>query len=240
MFQFNASFVLLPPVPIRSATTVFFNDCSSIYDQLFSFQSQKDNQDRLLLDKNLTMIYGLLLLLVALAHHATSLLIDHKPSITSNSTNVIVGHCFTPLSVPGIKETNLRDCRVALNVLARVPDFTTRFSFSKNPRRGIKVPRGWLAGDCIILVSCENDRDAWTFRFADVLAVAKRIIDACVGEEGTERWEVLRWGGVEMLGASETFYVSVGRPAEPSPSGGNDIPVELVNGTLLNLVDGVS
>lgn len=179
------------------------------------------------------MIYGLLLLASSLAHHATSQLIDLNPTITTNTLNAITPHCFTPDKDPDIAETNLNDCRDALTILARNPDFTTRYRFSKNPRRGAKVPRGWMSGKCIILVSCENDRDAYTFRFADVLVVAKRLVDACVGAEN-EEWGLLRWGGVDDLGDSETFYVSVGKPYLPRTAAGSVIAAELVNGTLLD------
>ena len=95
------------------------------------------------------------------------------------------------------------------------------------------MPRGWKSGDCLILVSCENDRDAYTFRFADILVIAKRLVDNCVGIQ-SKRWGLLRWGGVDDLGDSETFYVSVGKPFGariPAEIAG---PVELLNGTRLD------
>ena len=182
------------------------------------------------------MAYKLLLLLAILVHHTTSIHIDLNPSIITNTSNPITPHCFTPLSLPGIQETNLADCRNALRALASQPDFTTRFIFSKNPRRGLKVPLGWLAGDCIILISCENDRDAYTFRYADVLVVAKSLIENCVGRE-QERWGTLRWGGVDDILDSETFYVSVGKPhdlSQPNTGAGSLMLVNLTNGTTLD------
>lgn len=196
-------------------------------------QKRKSSLKSVLLDRNSPMAYNLLLLLAILAHHATSIHIDLNPIIITNTSNLITPHCFTPMSVPGIRETNLADCRTALGGLARQPDFTTRFIFSKNTRRGLKVPRGWLAGDCIILVSCENDRDAFAFRYADILVIARRLVENCVGKE-QERWGTLRWGGVEDILDSETFYVSVGRPSEPSPpsaGAGSLMLVDVMNGT---------
>ena len=96
------------------------------------------------------------------------------------------------------------------------------------------MPRGWRSGDCLILVSCENDRDAYTFRFADVLVVAKRLVDNCVEGRESERWGLLRWGGVDDLGASETFYVSVGKPFAPRIPAESAGPVESLNGTRLD------
>ena len=168
------------------------------------------------------------------------MLIDLSPSSINNSSNHIVPHCFTPGTYPGIGETNLKDCRDALVVLARNPDFTTPMRYSKNPRRGIKIPRGWTSGECIIFVSCENDRDAYTFRIADVLVLAKKLVDTCVGTTVDEEWGLLRWGGVEILGDSMTFYVSVGKPHTPTTSAETVIPVDLVNGTLLDQVTGFS
>lgn len=94
----------------------------------------------------------------------------------NGTTNRIVPHCYTPASLAGVQETNPRDCRDAMEILIRQPDFSTFFSFSKNTRRGIKLPRGWISGRCIIFLSCENDRDAHTMRFADVARVARSII----------------------------------------------------------------
>lgn len=79
------------------------------------------------------------------------------------------------------------------------------------------------------MMSCENDRDAYTFRFADVLVVARRVVDNCVGTTQSEKWGLLRWGGVEVLGDTETFYVSVGKRVAGSVN-----LVELTSGTLLD------
>ena len=162
------------------------------------------------------MALKVLLLLAILAHHATSIHMDLNPSMITNTSNRIYPHCFTPTSVPGIQETNLTDCNTALRTLARQPDFRTRFVFSKNTRRGLKVPRAWLAGNCIILMSCLNDRDAYTFRYADVLVIAKLIVENCVERE-QEGWGTFKWGGVDQILDSETFYVSVGKPSRPIP-----------------------
>ena len=186
------------------------------------------------------MIYGFLLLLASFAHQAISMLIDLNPTITANTSNHIVPQCFNPDIIPDIAETNLNDCRDALLILARNPDFTIPLRFSKNPRRGIKIPRGWTSHECMIIMSCENDRDAYTLRFADVLVVAKRVVDNCVGTKESEKWGLLRWGGVDVLGDSETFYVSVGKPHTPTTSAGIVNLVELANGTLLNSAIGGS
>ncbi len=83
------------------------------------------------------------------------------------------------------------------------------------------------------MVSCDNDRDAYTFRFADVLVVAKRIVDNCVGTVEDPRWGLLRWGGVDELGNSGTFYAAVLRP-DPDRLAEGVIPVRLLNGTLFD------
>ena len=85
-------------------------------------------------------------------------------------------------------------------------------------------------------MSCENDRDAYTFRFADVLVVAKNLVEKCVGTAQSEALGLLGWGGVDILGDSVTFYVSVGKPFKPKPitSTTSAIPVALVSGTPLD------
>lgn len=196
--------------------------------------------ERLWADRNPTMICGLLLLLSSIAYHVTSTLIDLNHTTTTNALNRIIPHCFTPEGTPDLGETNLKDCRDALLILARNPDFTTPIPFSKNPRRGVILPQGWTSGECLILMSCENDRDAYTVRFADVLVEARRLVDECVGTKEDERWGLLRWGGIATLKGTETFYVSVGSPPTPLNPVGSVMPVELVNGTLLDLATEVS
>ena len=177
------------------------------------------------------MIIGSFLLLSSLACYTTSTIINLRPT----ALNRVEGHCFTPLQDPNIGATNLKDCRDALLKLATAPDFTTPRSYSKNPRRGLRrLPLDWSSGDCLILVSCENDRDAYTFRFADVLPVARRLIDVCVGTEVSPTWGLLKWGGMDVLGDSQTFYVSVLKLRNSASSTANAVPVELANQTLVN------
>lgn len=50
-----------------------------------------------------------------------------------------------------------------------------------------------MSGECLIFVTCENDRDMYEFRFADVARVARKVIG---------NWYVLftllsLWRGVE-------------------------------------------
>lgn len=182
------------------------------------------------------MLLWFLLLLSSLAHHATSALINLNPT----ASNRVRPQCFTPDLDPTISETNLQDCRNALLVLAGTPDFTTPMRWSKNWRRGMLLPRGWKSGECLIFVSCENDDDAYTFRFADVLVVARRLVDNCVGTRETPRWGLLRWGGMDVLGASLTFYVSIIGPGHARNATGSAVPVELLNDTLLVPAIGVS
>lgn len=186
------------------------------------------------------MIYGLLLLLSSLAYHTSSMLIDPNPTMKANTSNRIEPRCFTPETSPDVGETNQNDCRDALLILARTRGFTNPYQFSKDPRRGVRLPLVWKSRECVIFVNCENDHDAYTFRFADVLVVAKRLVDVCVGTHESERWGLLRWGGLDGLGDSETFYVSVGYPLPLVSAAGSVIPVELVNGTLLDSATGVS
>lgn len=98
-----------------------------------------------------------------------------------------------------------------------------------------------MSGECIIFFSCENDRDAYTFRFADVAQVARRVIGNCVGRpDASGEWGTLRWGGLDELGDSRTFYVSVGRPVAPRGAlggglGGGNLLALTANGTLLEV-----
>ena len=177
------------------------------------------------------MIIGSLLLLSSFACYTTSTIINLRPT----ALHRVKGQCFTPALDPDLGPTNLKDCRDALVKLATAPDFTTPMSYSKNPRRGLRpLPLDWYSGDCLILVSCENERDAYTFRYADVLPVARTLVDHCVGTEVTPKWGLLRWGGMDVLGDSGTFYVSVLKLQDSASSTANAVPVELVNQTLVD------
>ena len=177
------------------------------------------------------MILVSTLVLSSLAYHATSALINLNPS----ALDIVIPHCFTPEADPDIPETHVTACRDALGVLARSHDFITPITYSKNWRRGRMLPRAWIAGGCLIMVNCENDRDAYTFRLADVLVVAKKLVDTCVGTEVDPKWGLLKWGGIDVLGDSQTFYVSVfeakNHPA--ALTGGGVVPVDLVNQTVM-------
>ena len=177
------------------------------------------------------MIIDLVLLLSSLAWSTTCANIN----LTPTAPNRVRGHCFTPELDPNIQATNLKDCRDALLVLAHAPDFTTPKSYSKNPRRGLHpLPLAWSSGDCLIMVSCENDRDAYTFRFADILPIARKVIYTCVETKVSPTWGLLKWGGMDVLGDSPTFYVSVLKVRDSANLSANAVPVEMVNRTLVD------
>ena len=177
------------------------------------------------------MIIGSLLLLSSLACYTTSTVTNIRPT----ALNRVEGHCFTPVQDPNIAAPDLKDCRDALLKIVHAPDFTTPRSYSKNPRRGLRpLPLHWSSGDCLVLVSCENNRDAYTFRFADVLAVARKLVDNCVGNKVSPTWGLLKWGGMDVLGDSQTFYVSVLKTSDSATLTANAVPVELVNQTLVD------
>ena len=120
------------------------------------------------------------LLSLSLSHLSSTNTSNHLFLPSTNNANplkAIIPHCFIPGSHPDIHPTNVADCNAALHWLIREPGFTEYYRFSRNHRRGIQVPRGWHSGDCIIFTSCENDYDADTFRYADVLRVAKKVLD---------------------------------------------------------------
>ena len=100
------------------------------------------------------------------------------PDLPPNSNlSAVRGHCFSSRDQRSITPTNVADCEEALRVLVREPGFSILRIFSRNHRRGVLVPRGWRANNCIIFTSCENDYDADLYRYADVLYQARRIID---------------------------------------------------------------
>ena len=137
---------------------------------------------------------------------------DLSPRGFNHAGNDLDAVCFTPETHPDVAFANLTDCRGALGKLVRQPGFLIRFKFSKNWRFGIKVPKQWQQGDCTIFVSCGNDYDTDTFRYADVARAAQSIMRTCIEDKPDEPY-----GGLESIGEIGSFYVAVGKPRAHPP-----------------------
>ena len=156
-----------------------------------------------------------LLLFLSLLLHVNATSSIFQPAFSHiNSTSIIDLYCFDQDSHPGIGATNSADCRGALRIIASLPEYRSRavYRFSKNPRNGIKVPKGFQYGLCVIYVSCSNDHDSDYFSLVDVSRAAISIIKNCVDQPE------IKYGGLEGVGNSGTFYVSVGKPVGPRKS----------------------
>lgn len=132
-------------------------------------------------------------------------------NISSNATNEIVLHCFSPDVYPERLPLNASDCRLSMMQLVLTPNFNVPFRFSKNERRldTIKIPKGWTGhGQCIIMVSSSSNEDTAVFRLADVASRARTIINVCVNGQPVP------YGGIFGVGDVPSFYVSVGGPAD--------------------------
>ena len=201
----------------------------------------EDSGSEMLWTKTAPSLHLLFLIFCRSGHLCASFTFNSSQYSVSNNTSisdVINPHCFTHDSYPGAGLTNSADCREALRVLARDPLYGERRArrFSKNERNGIKVPRGWQHGFCMIIVSCVNDHDADYLRLLDVSMIAVSIIKRCVDEPE------MKYGGLHGVGDAGTFYVSVGRSADPhvsSISSGNALGMpDLTNDTLLEMGSG--
>ena len=130
---------------------------------------------------------------------------------SSNATNEVILHCFSPEVYPERLALNATDCPTAMLKLVLTPNFNIPYKFSKNTRRfdSHKLPMGWWHESCIIMLSSSNDWDTAVFRLADVANRARAIINVCVNGQA------VTYGGiVGMLSDVPSFYVSVGGPAE--------------------------
>ena len=130
---------------------------------------------------------------------------------SSNATNEVILHCFSPEIYPERLPLNATDCPKAMLELVLSPNFNTPHKFSKNTRRfdTHRLPMGWWHGNCIIMLSSSNDWDTAVFRLADVANRARSIINVCINGQA------VTYGGiVGMLSDVPSFYVSVGAPAE--------------------------
>lgn len=85
----------------------------------------------------------------------------------------------------------MKRCVKQIPLLTRPPSpnvgFIDHYRFSRNQRIGVKVPKWWRSGECIILVSCSTKYDAETLSYADVLRSAKKVIDQ-VGGSRFRHW----------------------------------------------------
>ena len=108
-----------------------------------------------------------------------------------------------------------------------------RYRFSKNLRRvdAIRLPKGWTQGDCIIMVSCANDRDTSAFRLADVALKARAIITQCVNGRD------LSYGGIVGVSDVPSFYVSVAGHAENPQGNSTTIDDTWLGGSNTTLFD---
>ncbi len=127
-----------------------------------------------------------------------------------NATNDIELRCFSPALYPERSALNSTDCDLALMKLVLTPRFNVLQKFSKNMRRldTLKVPRGWGQGKCIIMLSCENDRDTASFKLADVARQVRAIINYCIEGHDTT------YGGIVGVSDVPTFYVSIAGPIQ--------------------------
>ena len=222
---------LITDALISPATTVL-----SLSKDISYKWREDDDADSLFPDIDPAMTLRSLLLLSCLTYHVTSALINPQPT----TLNQIRPQCYTPAVDPAISDPDLKDCRDTLVRIASTPNFRTPKRYSKNHRSGLPLPRIWNSGSCLIFVSCENDSDSFTFSFADVLVVAKKIVDDCVGTNEDPKWGRLRWGGIDELRDSESFYVSVSSVNAVRPPTGLVAPVRLMNETLIDPVADVS
>ena len=132
----------------------------------------------------------------------------------ANATNLGAPRCFGPGSHEGLYPTNFGDCQKAMEQLVSMPDFSIRFTFSRDERRGIKVPIRWRFGECLIFLSCLNEKDVDAFSYLDVTRTAYGVFRTCVDVQAP----VLPWGGVDMVGRLKSFYVSIGGPIRIGPN----------------------
>ena len=168
----------------------------------------------------LTMRLGIFLIVpsllsIPIAQALPSRALYQPLSVFANSTaNDIIPFCFSQQSHPGIEPTNAPDCYRALRRIILERGFAIPLRFSRNPRRtdAVKLPKGWIAGNCVIFVSCANSLDADFFRYADVARAARNTIELCVDVDDPLQPDQRPYGGLENVGTVGTFYVSVGPP----------------------------
>ena len=132
---------------------------------------------------------------------------DRPISQANHTISNWIEFCFDLGTHPGIGSPNLADCHGAMSQLVREPGFILERSFSRNWRRGIEVPKQWLRGDCTIFVSCGNDYDSDSFRYADIAHTAGNVIRRCIEDQPEEPY-----GGLQTVGRVGSFYVAVGKP----------------------------
>ncbi|MCJ1460261.1 hypothetical protein MMC28_010640 [Mycoblastus sanguinarius] len=113
-------------------------------------------------------------------------------------------HCFD-LGTPQAFSVDIDDCEPAIDMLFHDPTGVMEIQqFSRKVEHGAHhVPTDWHFGRCQVLLTSGDSSAVDTFRLADVIYKARKLIDNCVAVSKT------RLGGIATIGHGATFFVAV-------------------------------
>ncbi|KAF6237674.1 hypothetical protein HO173_003875 [Letharia columbiana] len=156
-----------------------------------------------------------LTLLFALPAHPASLT---PPTPISNPSPPTAGRsieCFN-LTTPKAYPVDSNDCPPAIDALYHDPSGVMALQrFSRDPALAastFQVPFAWQYGSCQVLLTSGVAGALDTFRLADVIVQALRIIEEC------PPLSKKALGGLGLVGGGQTFFVAVNGP-DLSPDG---------------------
>jgi len=122
--------------------------------------------------------------------------------------------CFN-LTTPRSYPVDTPDCEFAIDAIFHDPAGVMEMTqFSHNPMHlgTYKIPAYWAVGRCLILLSSANETAVDTFRLADVILKAQKIIDQCPPNSKKSL------GGIATIGHRASFFVVVNGPADDEPT----------------------
>ena len=150
-------------------------------------------------------------LISTLTQPSSSLSTSQSSILQLNPTVNYPTLCFHPIPLE-YKSADAEDCHVIIDsIILRYPEPFAELSWGYTDEQDINLAleenSKWIWGECMIFVKCPRDESVDRFRFVDVAARAKDIIQECV--VGTKEG----YGGFSDIGHLPmlmSFYVAVG------------------------------
>lgn len=119
--------------------------------------------------------------------------------------------CFN-LATPRCYPVNTPDCELVIEAIYHDPAGVMEMTqFSHNPAHTgtYRTPAHWAVGNCLILLTSANETAVDTFRLADVIVKAQKIIDQCPPNSKKSL------GGLATIGHRASFFVAVNGLVDP-------------------------
>lgn len=143
--------------------------------------------------------------------YATSEKSSIPPAVIDHTDPTL--ECFN-LTTPRSYPVDTADCEFVIEAIYHDPaGVMTMTQFSHNPTHSgtYQIPAHWGIGQCLILLTSADETAVDTFRLADVIVKAQKIIDQCPPNSKKHL------GGLATIGHRASFFVAVNGPIDDAP-----------------------